>query len=111
MTKRIYSLEEVEEQIAWHSARVKLLQDRIANGECTEETAPMDPLVDLVHGGVMTAEEFLLVGLAQKAIRAGTQNASISHEDGRRATISPPPYPPYGLDKQIDPRASSEEKA
>jgi hypothetical protein len=106
MTKRIYSLEEVKEQIGWHSARVKLLQDRIANGECTEETDPMDPLVELVHGGLMTAGEFLLVGLAQEAVRAGTQDASISHEVGRRATISPPPYPPYGFG-EIDRHRSS----
>ena len=83
MTKRIYSLIETLEQLKWHKERVDVLQARIWNGECTEETGD----------------------------GSGTQNASISHEDGRRATISPPPYPPYGLDKQIDPRASSEEKA
>ena len=38
------------------------------------------------------------------------QNASQTHEDGRRATITPPPYPPYGLDEIGLPRASSEEK-
>ena len=81
--KRIYSLEEVKEQIAWHRSRVEILQDRIANGECTEET----------EGD------------------SGEQNASISHEVGLRATITPPPYPPYGLEEIDLPRASSEEKA
>jgi hypothetical protein len=129
-------LREVKEQIALHRSRVEILQDRIANGECTERIEPMDNLLykltpeedkawqdaidadvkamdslaGLVHGGLMTAEEFLLVGLAKEAIRAGTQNASISHEVAPGATITTPPYPPYVFYEIDLPRASSEEK-
>ena len=35
--KRVYSIEEVKEQIQWHNDRVKVLEARIANQECTEE--------------------------------------------------------------------------
>lgn len=34
--KRIYSKQEVLEQIQWHKERLGVLQARVLNGECTE---------------------------------------------------------------------------
>lgn len=97
--KRIYSLEEVKEQIQWHEERAAILKKRIQNGECV--STPKDAPGEWCGTGDLVEE-------VKREREDASQNASISHDVAPGSIKTTHPYPPYGLDEIVAYKSNKE---